>query len=77
MTAQALNQSLLESLLEVVLDSWDRNNTILLIRLHALPEGGLEPRGMACSPSPSCSPSGVTEGARAPREETDSLAREP
>ena len=30
------------SLLETLLDSWDRNNTILVNRLHALPEGGLE-----------------------------------
>jgi uncharacterized damage-inducible protein DinB len=30
-----------QSLLEALLDSWDRNNTILLNLLHALPEGGL------------------------------------
>jgi len=29
-------------LLDVLLDSWDRNNTILLGLLHVLPEGGLE-----------------------------------
>jgi len=40
-----------ESLLEVLLDSWDRNNTILLNLLRALPEGGLEARGMVGSPS--------------------------
>ena len=39
------------SLLEVLLDSWDRNNTILLNLLLALPEGGLEARVMEGSPS--------------------------
>jgi len=38
-------------LLEVLLDSWERNNTILLNLLRALPEGGLEARAMECSPS--------------------------
>ncbi len=40
-----------QSLLEALLDSWDRNNTILLNLLRALPEGGLEARAMAGSPS--------------------------
>ena len=40
-----------QSLLEALLDSWDRNNTILLNLLRALPEGGLEARVMADSPS--------------------------
>ena len=40
-----------QSLLEALLDSWDRNNTILLNLLRALPEGGLEARVMAGSPS--------------------------
>jgi len=40
-----------QSLLDALLDSWDRNNTILLNLLHALPEGGLEARVMASSPS--------------------------
>jgi len=40
-----------QSLLEAVLDSWDRNNTILLNLLRALPEGGLEARAAADSPS--------------------------
>src|SRR6266404_7326218 len=40
-----------ESLLEALLDSWDRNNTILLNLLRALPEGGLEARVMEGSPS--------------------------
>ena len=40
-----------QSLLEPLLDSWDRNNTILLNLLHALPEGGLEVRAMQDSPS--------------------------
>ena len=36
---------------EALLDSWDRNNAILLNLLHALPEGGLEARAMESSPS--------------------------
>jgi uncharacterized damage-inducible protein DinB len=40
-----------QSLLEALLDSWDRNNTILLNLLRALPEGGLEARVMQDSPS--------------------------
>ena len=40
-----------QSLLEALLDSWDRNNTILLNLLRALPEGGLEARAMEGSPS--------------------------
>jgi len=38
-------------LLEALLDSWARNNTILLNLLRALPEGGLEARAMEGSPS--------------------------
>jgi uncharacterized damage-inducible protein DinB len=33
-----------QRLLEALLDSWDRNNTILVNLLRALPEGGLEVR---------------------------------
>jgi uncharacterized damage-inducible protein DinB len=40
-----------QSLLEALLDSWDRNNTILVNLLRALPEGGLETRAMESSPS--------------------------
>jgi uncharacterized damage-inducible protein DinB len=40
-----------QSVLEALLDSWDRNNTILLNLLRALPEGGLEARVMGGSPS--------------------------
>jgi uncharacterized damage-inducible protein DinB len=40
-----------QRLLEVLLDSWDRNNTILLNLLRALPEGGLEARAMEGSPA--------------------------
>ena len=40
-----------QSLLEALLDSWDRNNTILLNLLRALPEGGLAARVMGDSPS--------------------------
>lgn len=38
-------------LLEALLDSWDRNNTILVNLLLALPDGGLEVRAMEGSPS--------------------------
>jgi uncharacterized damage-inducible protein DinB len=40
-----------QRLLEALLDSWDRNNTILLNLLGALTEGGLETRAMEGSPS--------------------------
>jgi uncharacterized damage-inducible protein DinB len=40
-----------QGLLEPLLDSWDRNNKILLNLLHALPQGGLEARAMESSPS--------------------------
>lgn len=40
-----------QSLLEALLDSWDRNNAILVNLLRALPEGGLEARVLADSPS--------------------------
>ena len=35
-----------QSLLEALLDSWDRNNTILVNLLRAVPEGGLEVRAL-------------------------------
>ena len=38
-------------LLEALLDSWDRNNTIMVNLLRALPEGGLDARAAAGSPS--------------------------
>ncbi|HEX3438028.1 MAG TPA: DinB family protein [Pseudacidobacterium sp.] len=40
-----------QSLLEALLDSWERNNTILVNLLRALPAGGLEARVMEGSPS--------------------------
>jgi len=40
-----------QGLLEALLDSWDRNNTILVNLLRALPGGGLEARAMEGSPS--------------------------
>jgi uncharacterized damage-inducible protein DinB len=40
-----------QHLLEALLDSWDRNNTILVNLLRALPEGGLEAKAMEGSPS--------------------------
>ena len=39
------------SVLEALLDSWDRNNRIPVNLLSALPEGGLEARAAAGSPS--------------------------
>lgn len=38
-------------LLDALLDSWDRNNTILTNLVRALPEGGLDARAMESSPS--------------------------
>ena len=38
-------------LLESLLDSWDRNNTILLNLLHAVPEGALDVKAIEGSPS--------------------------
>ena len=40
-----------QRLLEALLDSWDRNNTILLNFLRTLPERGLEARAIEGSPS--------------------------
>ena len=40
-----------QRLLDALLDSWDRNNTILLNLLRALPHGGLEARATEGSPS--------------------------
>ena len=40
-----------QNLLEALLDSWDRNNTILLNLLRAIPAGGLEARAVPNSPS--------------------------
>ena len=40
-----------QTLLEALLDSWDRNNTILLNLLRTLPQAGLEVRVTESSPS--------------------------
>lgn len=40
-----------KGLLEALLNSWDRNNAILLNLLRILPEGGLEAKAMEGSPS--------------------------
>jgi uncharacterized damage-inducible protein DinB len=40
-----------DHLLEALLDSWNRHNTILINLLRALPDGGLEARAMDGSPS--------------------------
>jgi uncharacterized damage-inducible protein DinB len=45
------NKATDQSVLEVLLDSWDRNNTILVNLLRVIPEGGLEIRAMESSPS--------------------------
>src|SRR5690349_1195706 len=39
------------SLLETLLDSWDRNNTILINLLRAIPKDALGTRAMESSPS--------------------------
>jgi len=39
-----------QHLLEALLDSWDRNNAILLNLLRALPEGGLAAKAIESSP---------------------------
>jgi uncharacterized damage-inducible protein DinB len=38
-------------LMEALLDSWDRNNTILINLLRAIPKSGLDARAMQGSPS--------------------------
>src|SRR5579864_3390701 len=40
-----------QNLLEALLDSWDRNNTIMVNLLHALPSDTLDVRAMEGSPS--------------------------
>ena len=40
-----------QHLLEALLDSWDRNNTIVVNLLRAIPEGGLEAKAMEGSKS--------------------------
>lgn len=40
-----------QSLLDALLDSWDRNNTILINLLRALPDGGLDARAVDGSPA--------------------------
>ena len=46
-----MTDSLGRPLLEALLDSWDRNNTIVLNLLNALPEGGLEATATQGGPS--------------------------
>ena len=46
-----MNMSQDERLLAVLIESWDRNNTILVNLLRALPKGGLDARAMEDSPS--------------------------
>lgn len=40
-----------KGLLEALLESWERNNTILTNLVRALPEGGLDAKAMESSPS--------------------------
>ena len=40
-----------QSMLDAILDSWDRNNTILVNLLSVVPEGGMEARVIAGGPS--------------------------
>lgn len=40
-----------EPLLEALLDSWNRHNSVLVNLLRAIPEGGLEARAMEGSPT--------------------------
>ena len=46
-----MSDSLDRPLLEALLGSWDRNNTILVNLLSLLPEGGLDAKAMEGSPS--------------------------
>jgi len=46
-----MSQAQEQRLLEALMDSWDRNNTILVNLAGAIPEGGLEARAMEGSPS--------------------------
>jgi uncharacterized damage-inducible protein DinB len=46
-----MSDTLDAGLLDAVLDSWDRNNTILVNLLRAVPEDGLAVRAMEGSPS--------------------------
>ena len=49
--AHGVNMPSDPTLLDALLDSWDRNNIILVNLLRILPEGALEVRSMAGSPS--------------------------
>jgi uncharacterized damage-inducible protein DinB len=46
-----MSNALDQNLLEVLLDSWDRNNKILVNLLHILPEAGLDVTAMEGGPS--------------------------
>lgn len=46
-----MSDALEQPLLDALLNSWERNNTILVNLLRAVPEGGLETRSMESSPS--------------------------
>jgi len=46
-----MSQTIDSHLVNAILDSWDRNNLILINLLRALPPGGHDARAMATSPS--------------------------
>ncbi len=46
-----MSQTSEQNLLEALLDSWDRNNTIMVGFLQALPAGALEARAVETSPN--------------------------
>ncbi len=48
---EAMSAAPNQPLLEVLLDSWDRNNAILVNLLQLIPRGGLEARAMEGSPT--------------------------
>lgn len=46
-----MDRPALPTVLEAMLDAWDRNNTVLVNLLRAIPAGGLNARAMAGSPT--------------------------
>ncbi len=50
-TVTGMSETREQSLLGALLDSWDRNNTILINLLRILPEGALDARATADSPT--------------------------
>lgn len=46
-----MDDAMTSALLGAVLDTWDRNNAVLINLLRAMPDGGLEARALAGSPT--------------------------